>query len=251
MATFDEEYIRLRRGINFLSDFSLLFKKIEIRGAENFVLDGPNIIVGNHIGSYKDVGLLLRIVPRRIFFTANKKIFDRDGMSELVLRHLKRHLKDFGVVLHLMLNPFYALCVEYISSNIARIGTIPVDIDGHKTPSIIRCQEYLKEGRAVITLQGRGRVYPRDPDPYVKEFRRGVSLMALNLQKEGLDVPITPISIFGTHYPWAVPARMKVNVGRPVYIRDYMKDGDEATIDAFRTGLHKTVEDLLVESLRW
>ncbi len=251
MATIEEEYVRLRRGIKFYTDFALLFKKFDIRGADNFVLEGPNIIVGNHIGSYKDVALLLQIVPRRIFFTANKMIFDRDDLSQLVLRHLKRHLKEFGSVLHMMMSPFFALSVQYVSSNIASIGTIPVAIDGHKSPSIIKCQDYLKQGRAIIALQGRGRVYPKDPDPYVKEFRRGVSIMALNLEKEGLSVPITPISIFGTHYPWGVPARIRVNVGEPIYIRDHVKGDDDATIDAFRVGLHRRIEGLLIESLGW
>ncbi len=66
MATFEEEYKKLEKGILRLSRFGLFPKKIDLRGAENFVLDGPNIIVGNHIGSYKDVGLLFIITPRPI-----------------------------------------------------------------------------------------------------------------------------------------------------------------------------------------
>ncbi len=75
--------------------------------------------------------------------------------------------------------------------------------------------------------------------------------MALNLEKEGLSVPITPISIFGTHYPWGVPGRIRVNVGEPIYIRDHVKGDDDATIDAFRVGLHRRIEGLLIESLGW
>jgi len=251
MATFEEEYIRLRRKIKFLSDFSLVFKKIEIKGQDNFIKEGPNIIVGNHIGSYKDVGLLLRIVPRRIFFTANRMIFSRDDLSSLVLRHLRRHLKDFGVFLHLILNPFYSLAVNFVSSNISSIGTIPVDIYGSKRGAVIKCQEYLKNNRAIIALQGRGRVHPRDPNPYVKEFGNGVSIMACNLEKEGLSVPVTPFSVFGTHYAWGVPARIRLNVGEPLFIRDFLRVGDQETIEAFRSCLYKRVSDLLVESLGW
>jgi len=53
----------------------LFSKKISVRGAENFVREGPNIIVGNHVGSYKDVAILFKTVPRPIFFIANKMIF--------------------------------------------------------------------------------------------------------------------------------------------------------------------------------
>jgi 1-acyl-sn-glycerol-3-phosphate acyltransferase len=251
MTDFEAEFKRLRRSIKFLSDAALLFKKIEVRGAANFIAEGPNIILGNHIGSYKDVGLLLRIVPRRIFFTANSLIFSREDFSDLVLRHMKRHLKQFGVFIHLILNPYYAYVVNFISRNIASIGTIPVDIYGSKRAAVLKCQDYLKKGRAVIALQGRGRVDPRDRNPYVKEFRGGVSIMAYNLEREGLPVPVTPLSIFGTHYPWAVPARIRVNVGEPLFIRDFMRRDEQETVDVFRAALQARVAELLVESLGW
>ncbi|MCK7518490.1 MAG: hypothetical protein MZV64_12615 [Ignavibacteriales bacterium] len=74
----------------------LLPKKIDLRGAENFVREGPNIIIGNHCGAYKDVSLLLRTVPRMIYFTANQMIFTREQASELVRTHLHRHMGKFG-----------------------------------------------------------------------------------------------------------------------------------------------------------
>ncbi len=90
-------------------------------------------------------------------------IFNEGDLSFLVRKHLHRHLKDFGLVLHLLLNPFYALVVDYISSNIARVGSIPVDLDGGRAEAIKKCEDYLRKGRAVITLQGRGRVDPGTP----------------------------------------------------------------------------------------
>lgn len=247
----EKAYHRLRKGIKLLVDLALVFKKIETRGTGNFVVKGPNIIVGNHCGSFKDVGLLLRLVPRRIFFTANKMIFSREDFSELVHRHLKRHLSQFGVFLHLILNPYYSFVVQYISSNISSVGTIPVNIYGSKRDAIVICQDYLKQGRAIIALQGRGRVHPGDPNPYIREFRRGVSVMAYNLQNEGIPVPVTPISFFGTHYPWAVPAKIKVNVGKPLYISDFWTGNEQATIEKFRQALQQKVSSLFLESLKW
>jgi 1-acyl-sn-glycerol-3-phosphate acyltransferase len=252
MGTYEEEFERIRRFVDGVTHLFLFPKKIELRGGENFVREGPNIIVGNHIGAYKDVSILLRTVPRMIYFTANKMFFTRPEASELVLRHLHRHMGNFGGFVHLILNPFYSYMVDFVSGHVARIGTIPVDIYGSKRESILKCQDYLRKGRAVIALQGRGRVHPKDLNPYVKEFRRGVSIMAYNLYKEsGLSVPVTPLSIFGTHIMWGVPATIKMNVGRPLFVRDYWTGEEVSTVEAFRAALQRTVTGLFRESLSW
>jgi len=251
MASYESELKRLEKGILRLTNLALFPKKIEVRGRENFVLQGPNIIVGNHIGSQKDVGLLFKIVPRPIFFTANKMIFNKGDFSFLVRKHLHRHLKDFGLFLHLLLNPFYALVVNYISSNIARVGSIPVDLDGGRAEAIKMCEAYLRKGRAVIALQGRGRVDPKDANPYVKRFRRGASLMAFDLyQEECVSVPVTPLAMFGTHLPFPVPGTVKVNVGEPMFVKDHMKGAAAETIEAFRNALENRVKSLFLDIIR-
>jgi 1-acyl-sn-glycerol-3-phosphate acyltransferase len=252
MATFEEEYKRIEKSVLRISRLMIFPKKIELRGAGNFVKEGPNVITGNHIGSYKDVAILLLTKPRMIYFTANKMIFNKAEGSELVLRHLHRHMGNFGGFLHIILNPFYSYMVDFVSGHIARVGSIPVDMYGKKNTAILKCQEYLRKGRAVIALQGRGRVYPRDPNPYVKAFRRGVSIMAYNLfHEEGLSVPVTPLSIFGTHYLWGVPGRIKVNVGEPMYIREYWSGSETDSIEKFRAALEKRTAGLLLDSLKW
>jgi 1-acyl-sn-glycerol-3-phosphate acyltransferase len=60
MAVFEEEFERFKPAVRRLSNFALIGKKIMIRGKENLVKIGPNLIVGNHIGSFKDVATLLR-----------------------------------------------------------------------------------------------------------------------------------------------------------------------------------------------
>jgi len=252
MATYEEEFRSIQRTVDKTTRLFLFPKKVDLRGGENFVLEGPNVIVGNHCGSYQDVSIMLRYVPRMIYFTANRMIFTRDGASELVLRHLHRHMGKFGGFVHVLLNPLYTFLVYFVSGHIAKIGTIPVDIYGSKRESILKCQDYLRKGRAIIALQGRGRVHPKDPNPYVKEFRRGVSIMAYNLYKEsGLSVPVTPLSLFGTHLMWGVPATIKVNVGRPLFVKDYWTGEEVSTVEAFRSALQRTVTGLFRDSLGW
>ena len=252
MGTYEQEFESIRKFVDGVTRLLLFPKKIDLRGEEHFIREGPTIIVGNHCGAYKDVSVLLRTVPRMIYFTANKMFFNRQEASELVLRHLHRHMGNFGGFVHLILNPFYSYMVDFVSGHIARIGTIPVDLYGHKRDAILKCQGYLKHGRAIIALQGRGRVDPKDPNPYIKEFRRGVSIMAYNLYKEdGLSVPVTPMSIFGTHIMWGVPATIKVHVGRPLFVRDYWTGEEVSTVEAFRAALQRTVSGLFRQSLSW
>jgi hypothetical protein len=76
--------------------------------------------------------------------------------------------------------------------------------------------------------------------------------MAYNLFKgSGLSVPVTPLSIFGTHIMWAVPATIKVNVGHPLFVKDYWTGEEVSTVEAFRAALERTVSGLFRESLSW
>jgi len=252
MPTFEEELQNLRKPIRRLTDLALFLKNVIVRGGENWVRQGPNVIVGNHIGSYKDVGLLLRVVPRPIFFTANEDLFDYETFSALVSRHLNRHLRNFGPFVHMLFRPFYIYVVQYISSNIRRIGTIPVNMEGSRMDAVRKCEALLRQDRAVIALQGRGRVHPREPNPYVETFRRGPSVMAYELYThDGISVPVTPLSFFGTHLMWGVPARIRVNVGSPMYIKDHLGADAQATIEKFRRALEETVSRLFLDSIRW
>ncbi len=252
MENFEKEYKKIERMVLRLSRLFILPKKIELRGAENFVTAGPNIIIGNHIGNYKDIAVLLLTKPQMIYFTANKMIFNKEEGSELVLRHLHRHMGKFGGVIHLLLNPVYSFMVRFVTSHAANVGSIPVDLYGRRNDAILKCQDYLRKGRAIIVLQGRGRVDDRDPNPYVKPFRRGAAIMAYNLyNEEKLAVPVTPLSIFGTHVMWGVPETIRVNVGPPMFIRDFWGGTEAEVVERFRAALERTVNRLLIQSLAW
>ncbi len=223
MATFEEELKKREPIIKGASSFALLGKKIEITGKENFVKGGPNIIVGNHIGTFKDIATLLKIIPRPTFFTANRMIFNKDELNYLIRRHLKIHMKNFGLLLDLVFNPLKSLVVNYVSANAAKVGTIPVDLNQGKRMAMEKCQEYLKKGKAIITLQGLGRVIEKNPNPYVGYFKRGASVLSYNMYKEeGISVPVTPIAMLGTHVPFLVPTKIRVKIGEPMYITDYL-----------------------------
>lgn len=252
MEIYEQEFKKIEKVVVRLSKLMILPKKIDLRGAENFVKEGPNIITGNHTGNYRDIAVLLLIKPRMIYFTANKMLFNPEEASELVLKHLHRHMGNFGGFLHILLNPFYSFMVRFVSSHAANVGSIPVDLYGKRSDAILKCQDYLRKGRAVIVLQGRGRLDPKDRNPYIKPFRRGAAIMAYNLyNEEKLSVPVTPLSIFGTHVLWGVPGRIRVNVGPPMFIKDYWGRSEAETVARFRSALERTVSRLFIQSLAW
>lgn len=251
MPVWEEELKKFEPVIRRLSALALLGKKVEVQGEENFVRSGPNIILGNHVGTYKDVALLFRVVPRAIFFTANRQIFSKEEFNQLIRKHLQRHLKNVGLFINLLLNPLKALFVQYVSSNIARIGTIPVDLVNGSRETRRLIEEYLRQGRAVIALQGRGRVKPRDPNPYVPVFRRGVAAIAYNLYAaDGLVVPVTPLAIFGTQRPFLIPTTVKVRVSEPMVVTDFLAADARATIENFRQALENRVKSLFYTLIR-
>ncbi|KKM96867.1 hypothetical protein LCGC14_1173780 [marine sediment metagenome] len=248
MATFEEELKKREPIIKGASNFALLGKKIEITGKENFVKGGPNIIVGNHIGTFKDIATLFKIIPRPTFFTANRMIFNKDELNYLIRRHLKIHMKNFGLLLDLVLSPLKSLAVNYVSANAAKVGTIPVDLNQGKRMAMEKCQEYLKKGKAIITLQGLGRVIEKNPNPYVGYFKRGASVLSYNMYKEeGISVPVTPIAMLGTQVPFLVPTKIRVKIGEPMYITDYLAGEFAETVDKFRDALEKRVKTLILD----
>lgn len=252
MPTFEDEFRRFFPIARILGRASLLGKKLVVRGADNFVRDGPSIIVGNHCGSFKDVAVIALTAPRPFFFTANKQIFSREELGFLVRKHLKRHLGRSGLLLNFLLNPLYYLFIRFVASNVAKVGTIPVDLYSHgKRQAVERCQDYLKAGRIIVALQGRGRVVPEDPNPYVKSFGRGMSIVAYNMQEQyGLSVPVTPLAIYGTQLPFLIPGKVLVNVGKPMFIADHLGGGMEASVERFKAAMESAVNQLFLELIR-
>lgn len=251
MTTFEEEFDRLRPIFDKWIKVGLFAKKIDVKGVENFIKEGPTIIMGNHIGTLKDALMIYKIVPRFFVFTANKMVFDKDELDFLVRKHLKRHLKSFGLFINAILKPIKIPAIDFITRTVGKVGTIPVDLYSSKRDAILKCQETVKAGRALITLQGRGRIMKADPNPYVSPIRKGAAIISYNLYtNEGISVPITPLAMFGTHRPFFVPGKIQVRVGKAMYISDYIGGGFDATIERFRSALERAINALFFEILR-
>ncbi len=251
MDLYEKKFARLKPKVLKLSRFSLFGKKVMIQGLENFPLRGPTIVVGNHIGSYKDIAVLFLMAPRQIHFTANRQIFTRDAFHSLIRSHLKRHLKEFGLLLDVALRPLKVPFVNFIADNIEAVGSIPVDLLKGRSDALSKCAKFLRDGRAVVLLQGRGRVNPRDSYPYASPFRRGPAILCFNMYRsEGLEVPVIPVAMYGTHWPWVTPGTIKVRVGPPLFVSQYLEGDFSRTISRFRDAMEKRVRIMLYELIK-
>jgi len=251
MDTFEEQYNRVQPALKKWISFLLLGKKLEVRNPGNFVAGGPTLIVGNHCGAARDVAVVLSIVPRPVYFTANSEIFSQEAFDSLIRRYLLRHLGEFGLTVNALVKPLKMSFIRFVSTNINKVGSIPVDLKSGKMETRRRIQEYLEKGRAVIALQGRGHVFPRDPHPYVSRFRPGTSAIAFSLFEErGVSVPVTPVAIFGTQKPWLVPATIRVSVGEPMYVGDFVRGSSNEVVERFRRALEARVKALFLDLIR-
>jgi len=252
MPTYEEELRRFKPQIDRIVGGALFGKRIVTRGLGHIPLTGPVILLSNHCGAIKDPSVVYRIAPRPVFFNANRMLFNRVELDFLIRKHLRRHLRRFGSALDFLLGPAKALFVRFAATNIARFGTIPVDMyDQSKRAAVESFMAYLREGKALVSMQGRGRVHPEERNPYVKTFGRGVPYVAYRLKvEERRDIPIVPIAIFGTQRPWGIPGRIQVNIGPPLLVEDYLGGTADEVVELFRRALQSAVEKLLLEIIR-
>jgi hypothetical protein len=58
------------------------------------------------------------------------------------------------------------------------------------------------------------------------------------------------LAFFGTQTPVFIPGKIKVNIGEPMYIADYMADGFAASVEKFRAAMERRVKDLFMELIK-
>jgi 1-acyl-sn-glycerol-3-phosphate acyltransferase len=67
---------------------------------------------------------------------------------------------------------------------------------------------------------------------------------------QGIDVPVTPVALFGTQIPFLIPGKIRMNIGPPMFISGYAGGGLDATVARFKDALEAAVRKLLIETLR-
>jgi len=61
---------------------------------------------------------------------------------------------------------------------------------------------------------------------------------------------VTPVAFYGTHKPFVTPSKVKVNVGEPMFIADYLEKSFVDSIQKFRSAMEERVKSLFHEILK-
>jgi long-chain acyl-CoA synthetase len=168
-----------------------LYCRISVRGLEKLPAKGPYVIAPNHL-SLADGPLIMAMMPWRI------------GSQT-----------------------FFLGATEYfggpVTSRIAKlVQVIPVDMDTRLYSAMQLSAYVLRQGRILC-------VFPegtRSRDGNIKEFKKGVGIIA----KE-LNIPLVPVAITGTYEMlpsgkfFPKPVKVRMSIGNPLYPGD--KDYDE------------------------
>ncbi|MCK4836785.1 MAG: hypothetical protein KAT17_09105 [Candidatus Aminicenantes bacterium] len=144
----------------------------------------------------------------------------------------------------ILLNPVINRFAEYISSRIQKVGTIPISIWTKKySNSIDTIKEYLFKNRAIALLQANIKSKSKF-NPYMSRFRKGVAKIAQDLYLEkGLELPVTPVSIYGSNGLITPFKKISVNIGEHMTIGPYMDARNP--VAEFTDALERRVAELL------
>lgn len=167
----------------FLKLFFRIYGKLTFRGTENLPPKGPYMITPNH-SSIADAFSLVAAMP----FSVGKQLF---GLGDT---------KFFG-------GP--------VSSRLAKLTqVIPVDMEA-KLFNALQLSAYVLRAGKVLCVFPEG---SRSRDGKIKEFKKGVAIIA----KE-LNVPLVPVAITGTFEMmrpgqlFPRPGKVSVTFGKPLY----------------------------------
>jgi 1-acyl-sn-glycerol-3-phosphate acyltransferase len=118
---------------------------------------------------------------------------------------------------------------------------------GGRRETLETIKECLIAGRVVVFLQSNVK-QQSEIHPYLQKFRKGAAFIAYELyRKFGMDIPVTPISIHGTEGFIRPFKKIRVNIGKSMSIRSFLKA--KSPIRSFTDAMEERVRDLLEDSV--
>lgn len=238
----------------FYAKVFLLFNKRDFKGLKNKIPEGPNIIVTNHpaavkemIGPVKDVAIIFSVYdtqpnPRQLSFLASSEVFSKKEFVGTISKHLHP-------IFRILLKPLIQQFVTYAIPRIRALGAIPVLSSefGGKRETLEKIKECLLDGRAVVFLQSNVK-QQSEIHPYLKKFRKGAAFIAYEFYRTyRMNVPVTPISIYGTEGFIRPLKKIYVNIGSSMFIKSFLQD--KSPVRSFTNALEERVKDLLEDSV--
>lgn len=169
----------LYRFLHLLARFVLaLFFRWEVRGRENIPLEGPLIVVSNHM-SHADPIVVGGALTRPVYFMAKEDLFKKPFLRWLI----------------------------------TNINAFPVKRGSADRGAIKRGMEILKEGKVLGIFPEGGR---RD-DPRVEEAKQGAAFLAAKTGAPIVPIAVSGTNRVlprGSFLPRL--AKIRVNIGQPI-----------------------------------
>jgi 1-acyl-sn-glycerol-3-phosphate acyltransferase len=190
----------------------LFFKKIQITGQENIPRNEPVIIAPTHRSRWDAF-----IVP----YAVGRLVSGRD-LRFMVSANEVKGLQGWVI---------------------RRMGGFPVNTERPQLNSIRHSIELLQQGQEMLVIFPEGGIYN---DYQIHPLKRGVALIALQAEtdKSNRRVKILPVGIrYSQPYPsWGT--EVKVNIGSPLTVADYLNDSLRQSSQKLTLALQKSLEKL-------
>ena len=199
----------------------ILFRRIQVRGAENVPDHGPLILAANHPSSVVDAFAIGLATRRKVHFLARSTMFDAPWRARLLSR--------LGVIpIHRRLD-----AAERMAGN--------VEVFQH-------CYALLEAGGVIgIFPEGISHV-----DPQVKEMRTGAMRIGLEAEARrgfALGVRVVPIGLTIARSDVRRRGELTVRVGAPIPLArhaDAYRADPAGTVNALTAQLRERIEALVV-----
>jgi 1-acyl-sn-glycerol-3-phosphate acyltransferase len=190
----------------------LFFGKIQITGQENIPHNDPVIIAPTHRSRWDAF-----IVP----YAVGRMVSGRD-LRFMVSANEVKGLQGWVI---------------------RRMGGFPVNTERPQLNSIRHSIELLQQAQEMLVIFPEGGIYN---DYQIHPLKRGVALIALQAETDKLNrrVKILPVGIrYSKPYPtWGT--EVKVNIGSPLTVADYLNDSLRQNSQKLTLALQKSLEKL-------
>jgi 1-acyl-sn-glycerol-3-phosphate acyltransferase len=190
----------------------LFFGKIEVTGRKNIPRDAPVIVAPTH-RSYWDALI--------VAYAVGRLVSGRDLRFMTSLDHVEAPIKGWFI---------------------RHLGGFPVDTSNPRAGSVRHSIELLSREEMLVIFP-EGGIFR---DNRVHVLKRGVASIALEVEAEqpGSGVKILPVSIkYDRSYPgWG--SKVKVDIGLPLNVADYIGDSLRQSSQQLTAALKKALQDI-------
>jgi 1-acyl-sn-glycerol-3-phosphate acyltransferase len=229
-----------RRFRNFVR-----FGRVRTSGLSRVPESGPALLAPNHL-SWKDVPFIGGVVSRPISFIATYRLFDTRVCLSMLDEHYSHFIRN-RFLQRLFYGPIHAVCSSLgrmMVERVTRLGAIPAKLHSKDYSLIDAVKQAFRAGKLVLmfpegTLGEPGKL---------NRFKPGVpKILKEYFEETGESVPAYPVGVQGTHRFYRPGMELGLHVGEPIDIRNYIRDTENQTLNAFNEALRERVFSLITK----